>query len=354
MRIIHVCEYASGGIATYIKTLVKHQVLNKNIDEIIIFVSATNSEDFEFDSNKVRVIRYSYRRSFMGLLKLLKLWGNIKELKPDVVHLHSTFAGLLRARSMFQPHTFRIIYCSHGWAFARKTTELKKKIIATVERILSKGCDWIINISPSEQLEATKRKIPKNKMSVINNAIDFTEIGEDRSPTDGPLAIAFIGRFDRQKGVDILIEAAKSLQQCHFKLAGQGILQHGSQEEIQLPSNIELLGWLSSAEVNQLMLESDAVIVPSRWEGFGLVALEAMKNGCAVLASNVGGLADIVKPNENGLLFNPSDPQAIVSALNSVDRQQLHKFGKNGRSFAMKNFNASRMEQKVFQTYCAH
>ena len=86
MKVIHVGEYVSGGVATYLRTLVNCQIKNKNIEEIIIFKSALNSEKLIFDSSKVKVICYDYRRSAKGVFDFLALWKQIVEMKPDVVH----------------------------------------------------------------------------------------------------------------------------------------------------------------------------------------------------------------------------------------------------------------------------
>lgn len=348
---MHVGEYVSGGVATYLRVLISEQMKNPEISKIVLFMSSTNSEKLEFDSNKVEIITYPYRRGFSGIVRLLSLWKTIKQIQPDVVHLHSSFAGLLRFRNLVQHARFNVIYCAHGWSFTRDSGMLKNQVYAAVERFLAHGCDSIINISKSEQNAAESFGLPVNKMISINNSIVVPATLPDKRALEGKLKILFVGRFDRQKGVDLLVEAAKKLPQMAFKLAGRTVVDGLSIADDELPNNIELLGWLTSEEVAKEMLTSDAVIIPSRWEGFGLVALEAMRNQCAVLAANVGGLANIIDSDNIGKLFQPESVKAIVDVLSSVNRESLHAMGIAGQKRVVQRYSSVKMEQNVFHEY---
>ncbi|QDG81980.1 glycosyltransferase [Weissella cibaria] len=354
MKVVHVGEYVSGGIATYLRTLIETQVLDSRIDEIVLFKSAFNSESMAFASPKVTVHEYEYRRSLSGIRKLLSLWREIVKLHPDVIHLHSSFAGFLRLKCMRRtPSTkgIRIIYCAHGWAFTRKTSKLKKTIAAFVERALARGCDKIINISADEAEAAVRWRLPVSKMKTINNAIIIPEALPQKSAIKGNLRLLFVGRFDRQKGVDVLLKAAEQLPEVDFFLAGRTVVGGFEISKAKLPANVTLLGWLDTLQVNQHMLDSDAVIVPSRWEGFGLVALEAMKNCVPVIAANVGGLKNIVHDGVNGFLFESDSSDAIVTLVRSLNRSQLEELGNKAQGFVKNNFDAFDMEEKVVQLY---
>lgn len=354
MKIVHVGEYVSGGVATYLRTLVNQQINNSQISQIIIFKSKINSEQLFFRSEKVQVIEYDYKRSAVGIIKLLRLWRKIVALHPDVVHLHSTFSGILRLNNLPRNRHFKVIYCAHGWAFARDSAKFTNWAIVKVERILAHGADRIVNISNSEQQLAESVGLPRNKMITVNNAITIPSVLPRKSKMNGPLKVLFVGRFDRQKGVDILIEAAKNLPAIEFELAGKPVVDGVKIDRGNLPDNVTTLGWLSEQEVSRKMLESDAVIIPSRWEGFGLVALEAMLNQCAVLASNVGGLADIVQDGVNGLLFAPNDKNSIVKLVQETSRSALLRLGINGQKFVITHYNAEVMENKLFSVYQKH
>lgn len=117
--------------------------------------------------------------------------------------------------------------------------------------------------------------------------------------------------------------------------------------------NVNYLGWLSREQIANQLLQSDALIVPSRWEGFGLVALEAMANSTAVIASKVGGLPEIVVQELTGILVPPEDPNALYQVLSSVTKEELETMGRAGRQRIERLFNPQKMERQVFDVYNA-
>src|SRR5690606_9841845 len=104
------------------------------------------------------------------------------------------------------------------------------------------------------------------------------------------LRLLFVGRFDRQKGVDIFCEVLKRLGSRAYGVMVGGAVLHDS-INLEYPYNVRTVGWRPKNELASFYRSADILVVPSRWEGFGLVAAEAMSLGCPVIASNVGGLA---------------------------------------------------------------
>lgn len=351
MNIVHVGEYVSGGVSTYLRTLVELQANNPLIDKITIFISDYKSDQLKFDSPKVSVIRYNYRRTIVGIVRLQFLWKHIRSCSPDIIHLHSSFAGLLRVHNLFprSGRKFRVVYCAHGWAFARDDSRWKNLLLSYFERILAHGCDKIINISKSEENIANTYKLPSSKMVLVRNGIRIHFLNK-RSKYDCE-TILFVGRFDRQKGVDLLLKAAEKLPAINFRLAGTSVVGGFDLSGYKLPNNVKLLGWLSSEQVAVEMSRADALIIPSRWEGFGLVALEGMINQAAILASNVGGLKELVENGVNGFLFKPASVRAIVSLLDGIDRETLAKLGRQGYDRVVESYNAEDMVDAINKIY---
>ncbi|MEO7221440.1 MAG: glycosyltransferase, partial [Devosia sp.] len=96
---------------------------------------------------------------------------------------------------------------------------------------------------------------------------------------------------------------------------------------------------------------ADVVVVPSRWEGFGLVAIEAMREGKPVIAHDVGGLPEIVSDHETGLLFSPLDAATLAAVLGSLDKQQLRAMGKAARRRFEAHFTDRAMHTATDQIY---
>lgn len=175
MIVLHFAEYASGGIATYLKDLVVFQCNQKNVEAVYLIVSADKSDSKLLRplSPKCHVITYDYHRGITGVFKILSMSKLIRKINPDIVHLHSSFAGIIRAKFLFSNFKKRIIYCSHGWAFNRDIKPWKKAVYKLIERILSFGCRRIINISDYEASTATF--LNHKKMLIIYNAIPEKE-----------------------------------------------------------------------------------------------------------------------------------------------------------------------------------
>jgi glycosyltransferase involved in cell wall biosynthesis len=120
---------------------------------------------------------------------------------------------------------------------------------------------------------------------------------------------------------------------------------------IDRPESVEFRGWLSGRELAELYRTCDALIVPSRWEGFGLVAVEAMAWKKAVFASNVGGLTDIVRHHQTGWLFELDDIDDVLRAIESLPDEALRKMGEQGRGVFDREFTANRMNNEIVNVY---
>lgn len=354
MIVVHLGEYVSGGVATYLKTLITEQIADPKIDKIYLLMSQHKSQKLHFDSDKVEVMYYDYRRNAKGVLKLLMLWRKIVALHADVVHLHSSFAGLMRVRYLFARPSLRrhikIVYCAHGWSFSRKVSPWKQQVYVMLERALAFKNIRIINISQSEQRIALSKGFDPRRMTVIDNAITY-ELGvANKTPHQGKNFL-FVGRFDRQKGFDVLLKAAELVNpDIHFKVVGAPVLDDEAMAN-RYPDNVESLGWLNAEQVAAAYDDVDALIIPSRWEGFGLVALEAMSQHTAVIASRVGGLQDIVVDGETGMFFTSEDFRELASLLNDTTPELLGAMGKRGYQRLVKHYDPKKMEQQIYELY---
>lgn len=359
MIVMHVAEYASAGVGTYLKNLIDEQEKNNKIDKIYLLCSSKNS-DFNllrFNSKKVQIIKYNYTRSIMGIFKLLSLAHDIKNKNVDVIHLHSTFAGLLRTTLSLYGLKQKIIYCSHGWAFNKNTSKINKYIYIVIEKILSFLCFKIINISDNEAKSASF--IKHQKMVTIKNSIPDVNTVENINFSDvRKRRLLFIGRLDEQKGIDILIKAVnkindKNEKKIHLDIVGNSVVNDAFIEQNDT-KEISFLGWKNSTEVQKILLRNEALIIPSRWEGFGLTALEAMRSSRMVLASDAGALPEIVEDKYTGMIFKKNSVENLEKILEkfiNLTLKELEDFGKHGREIYIKKFNYNQLVDKTNKLY---
>lgn len=345
MRIIHCAETIKGGIATYLRDLLPLQIASYGERNVIVIIPKSQASDLDIPKG---VVCYVYADSSMRMVNVLLLTLKIIQLTRDIrdtiIHLHSTFAGLSRLVLQILCRNARLIYCAHGWAWDRTSKSYIRHAIICCERFLSYFCEKIICISRHEYQSAVTAKIMQSKLVLIPNGISEKSPPASRRKYHwkrGRKRLLFVGRFDRQKGVDVFLRALELLgDKVHAMIAGDKVLNERT-TAVEYPENATALGWLPQNELTTLYKDADVLIVPSRWEGFGLVAVEAMREGTAVIATRVGGLQDIVEDGKSGVLISPDDPVAIASAVERYTVSEFKRFGKYGytRFFMMYSIN---------------
>ncbi|MGE7759125.1 glycosyltransferase [Peribacillus sp. NPDC097895] len=357
-KIMHVGEYIKGGVYTYLYDILEYQSNMK--DSLIYLVASNYKSEKKYPIKKENIFYYKYKRNPLYMIyATIYILILIKKIKPDIIHVHSTFAGLfVRLPFIFSPKKdIKIIYCPHGWSFLMETSSFAKKLYIKIEKILAKVTTKIINISKYEQIESIKVGLPKSKSKLIYNGSkkisDKKNYPLNKQDFDkSKINILFVGRFDRQKGIDILLNAIKNIQlkNIHLYLIGDSVLSKDD-TLFDLPENVTKIGWVKKEEIDNYYQSIDAVIIPSRWEGFGLVAIEAMKNKKAVIASNRGALPELIKDGTNGFIFDINNISTLYFILESLDKKTLETLGENGYKHYIQNFTYENMNVEILNVY---
>ena len=352
MKITHVSETIHGGIATYLNEVVPEQ-LNLGIHEVSLLIPDNQIDCLKFSTDFI-----TFKREERGLMSLFSFLVNyrklLKEKRPDIVHIHSSFAGMIvRLYHLINPiRKPLLVYCAHGWSFSMTTHSLSKFLYSKIEKFLSYFTDEIICISNFEKQLAIQYGLPEKKLSVVYNSISlikpkssYINIDIDVKKTN----FLFVGRFHEAKGFDFLPEVFSKLgEQYHLYVAGGARL--GNEYDIDVPPNVTKMGWLNSEQLQCLYDTVDAVIVPSRWEGFGYVAVEAMRSSKPVLVSNNGALPELIKNEYNGLVFDLTT-ESIIERIQSLDKLKLNEYGKNGYYFFLNHFESKININKLHNIY---
>jgi glycosyltransferase involved in cell wall biosynthesis len=226
--------------------------------------------------------------------------------------------------------------------------------------------DRIIAISQSvRRFLIEVEKAPAEKIEVIPYGLDADAFAREADPgafrreigaQAAPL-IGFIGRMTAQKGVDVLLRAFVQVERLHptakLILAGDGpdrpALMHLA-KSLGLRRAL-FLGWRSDAA--SILADIDLLTVPSRWEGFGLVTLEAMAMAKPVAASKVSALPEIVVPGETGWLLAPGDAGELADAMMAVlsDPDRAAQMGRAGKERVRREFPVQRMASRTAELY---
>lgn len=352
MKVLHVGEYVNGGVATYLKTLLKGLQEYSNVENYLL-ISAYKSQKSWEDITK-KVFYYKYKRSILNVFSAIKqIHEVIEKVNPDIIHVHSTWAGLfVRLPYLIRKRKAKIIYQSHGWAFLMDTSNYKKKIYALVERILSISTDRIINISNYEQNQAIEYGLNKNKMIMIYNGVE-DKINKSNLKLNwdkDKINLLFVGRLDRQKGLDLFLDVYNKmkLENIHLYVIGTSVLDNSLPKSTKY---VTYLGWVDNKDIDIYYQACDAVIMPSRWEGFGLVAIEAMRNSKPVIVSNRGALPEIIEDNISGYIFDLETDYKLRNILLNLNKMHLNFMGGNARKIFIKKFIDKNFLINIYNVY---
>lgn len=272
-------------------------------------------------SSGVPVWRYPFavtadRRDLRAMLIIgSQINALLQALQPDLIHLNTTGPSALyylRSEAAMQTPTLLTLH------MPLTTVDRPGNMIA---RVLQ-GVSHVVGVSQAS-LRAALDAVPvlAGRSSLILNALEPPPVPPAPFP-EGPPVILCVGRFTEQKGFDVALDAfALVLQQCpaaKMVFAGDGDLRDTLERqsiELGLKDHVRFVGRQSHAEVYRLLNKSIMLVAPSRYEPFGLVALEAAQMGRPVVASRVDGLAEIVAHGETGLLIEPESTEQLAEAI---------------------------------------
>ena len=353
-RILHIAQTTAGGIASYFEEIAGYQAERYGRDNVAFLIPSGAEHRPKIDPAMIRTFGSASRGPAALLSFARSSLGAIQQFKPDIIHLHSSFAGaIIRAMLAFRRKRPRVIYCPHGWAFSMEISDRRKRAYAAIERCLSRGTDLIHNVSHSEQQLAIDFGLPAAKTRVLVNGIARTPTPR-RKARSGPLRFLFIGRHDRQKGLDILLDTIEHLplRDMHFDIVGSGIVSGGVVDRPKA-QNVTFYGWLARESTLQLLDHADALIMPSRWDAAPIVALEAMREGVPIIGSNRGAIPEIVVDGVGGRIFDLDDRDSLSQLLQELDRAGLDRLGRTARKRFETRYTADRMNVAICDAYDA-
>lgn len=171
-----------------------------------------------------------------------------------------------------------------------------------------------------------------------------------RQEISDSINLLFVGRFDQQKGYDILIKAFRQCQKRNISLTIVGDSVNHQNERIEM-DNVTYTGWLAAKDIEHYFRTADALVIPSRWEGFAMVPLEAMSYSLPVIASNATSLPEVVRDGETGFLFENGDADALANILSSLHNYDLVEMGVKGNALFIQNFTSQAMIEKTKKLY---
>lgn len=290
------------------------------------------------------------RRSLFALFRLVQAFLVVRrDFCPDLYFFNSTFSLLpLLVLRLVRDRT-PTIYCAHCWAISNyRENSLKGRIVMAVEGRLAGLADLVVNVSNGDARLA-KRWSYGSRHVVIENAVPDRAEPCVEAPfhrgSQEEVHLLFVGRFDRQKGLDILLPAFERarVQSPNLRLHLVGdVVREGAIPA--LPEGVVHHGWCVGSEIDAYYAAADVLVVPSRWEGLPLIVPEALRNGTPVLVADSSDMPSLVAPGVTGGVFALNET-ALSACLASLDRAALQAMRLAAREsydrrFAMDRFIA--------------
>lgn len=348
IRVMHFVTGGFSGSTSVAIELVKATLGSEQFSSTLVLRKKKSTPMDRIEKLRAQKIDIELVTGWSHITTIIALVKLFKKTKPDIVvchgfseHLWGRYAGLIAK----VPH---LIHVEHN------SRERYTKWKLAQARWLTKFTDKIIGCSEGVRKVLLDLKFPAEKTIAINNGIDLTPYSQADTQSFQARApnIVMAARFAKQKDHLTLIHAIALLKQDnlfpHVYFAGAGSERHMAAaknltESLQLQDQIQFLGFCST--VPALLLQNKICVLSTHYEGMPLSLSEGMAAGCAVVASEVVGVQEMIRHNIDGLLVAPQNPQSLADALAILlrDSERAEQLGNQARERAVREFSIEKM-----------
>ena len=349
-KILYFVEAFGGGVFTYLVNLT-----NELCDEYDIYIAyglrkQTPKNFKKYFDKRIHLIKVqNYQRS-ISLLRdtkaLLEMKRIANKVKPDIIHLNSSKAGIL-GRFLFRNSNVPVFYTPHGYSFLMADISNQKKAFY---KLLEKAFAFknIETIACSKGEYEITKGLTSNATYVDNgiNLKEFDGIKMDHQINFEHLKIATLGRISLQKNPVMFNRIAESFPNVDFIWIGDGELR----DKLTTP-NIKITGWVDNKTALNYLADTDIFILTSLWEGLPMALLEAMYMKKICIVSDVVGNRDVINSHRNGYICDSVDD--FIKKIKSIntERYTLEELTKKAHSDVVSHYNSTVMANEYKRIY---
>ena len=302
------------------------------------------------------------------LRALLAIARLLRRERFDVVHTHSSKAGLLGRYAARLAGVPAIVHTLHGFSFHDRMPRWKQALFGNLERSARPCTHCLIAVSERNRQQAIRLGLaPAQRTQTVYSGIDFARLDAPTAPQQtqqalglGPQeqAILMVGRLDPQKAPQYLLQAfAQTLTHCpqtQLWLVGEGELKPQLQaqaRELGIAERVRFLGWRH--DIPGLLQAAHLFALSSLWEGLGRAMTEAMLLGKPVVVPEIYGIPEIVHPNQTGRLFPAGNVEQLAAHLTELLQApaERERLGQNARQLTRRLFDAHTMVRQIEGIY---
>jgi glycogen(starch) synthase len=308
-----------------------HPTEDAQVDGVRVLRAAEDPAHLEFERD---LVAWTLGMNH-GMLRAAPRW--LGDWRPDVVHAHDWLVAhaAIGLADLLEVPLVVTLHATEAGRHAGWLSSVVSQQVHSVEWWLAQRADALITCSEAMRTEAAGLfDREPDEISVLHNGIEprrwrvrrseVDAVRERHAPDGAPLLLYF-GRLEYEKGVHDLIAALPRIRRAHpgtrLVIAGHGthvdfLVEQAKAHRVR--RSVELVGHLSDRSLAALVTAVDAVVLPSRYEPFGMVALETAAAGAPLVASTAGGLGEVVRDGVTGLSFAPGDVAGIAAAVRAV------------------------------------
>ena len=300
-----------------------------------------------------------------------ELCAVFRELHPDIVHTHSSKAGILGRHAAANTNVPIVIHSIHGMSFNRTQPRPIRALYRWLERRAARHTDHFITVANALSVQAVKAGLgDSTKFTTIYSGMqtewydpgrhDRRTIRQQWGFGDDHVVAACVARLFRNKGYEQLIpamaEAIRQLPNLYFVWVGDGADRRKYEQQLEtlgIRSHVYLVGLVEPQRVAELLAGADLLVHASQWEGLPRAAVQSLLMETPVISFDIDGAPEVVVPDETGCLVPLNDIPALTAAIVRLARDESlrTRLGQLGRQRCLRRFDHNTMVDRIESLY---
>ncbi|MEG0577647.1 MAG: glycosyltransferase family 4 protein [Bacilli bacterium] len=371
IKVMHISEATSGGVWTHLKQLAENLPQSK-FEQKFILSSIKNpklKEGTEFQNYNFQLVDMVREiNPIKDIISLIKIYKILKKEKPDIVHCHSSKAGVIGRIANTILRNKITLYTPHSYSFNDFNNAFKNYIYITVEKIMGLITTRLICVSEGEFTQSIANKIvDKEKLIVVNNGVQISSVTgkniekksvflKQHGYKGDEYVIGFVARLAMQKDPNTFIEACLSLKEYNIAviILGDGPLEDTIASKIKNNDAENLFRVLGYVKNTAYYYENfDLFVSTSLWEGLPYSILEAMNAEVPIIATSIEGVTELIIDSKTGLLVRPKDVKGLSNQIKKLlsDKALNQKLSKNAKNHLITHYSIENMVEILSELY---
>ncbi|MDI6603932.1 MAG: glycosyltransferase family 4 protein [Thermoanaerobacteraceae bacterium] len=365
IKVLHIIRRAEGGMKKHLLSILNMMDMNKYMVAVACHFDKKTKEDLRCKDINVYDVDISDNINLKAdIYSIMELKHAIKVFAPDIVHIHGAKASLV-GRIACMGKKCKIVVTVHNFPGYDKMHPLKRDVYLFINKYLNKRTSQFIAVSDALKNEIIKYEgIEENQIKTIYNCIDNStykinstlNLRKEYNLPAESLIVGSVARLIPSKGIQDLVNAAnllRDINNLYFIVAGDGPMMTELKKMVNYHKLENFIFTGFRDDIPDFLRNLDIFVLPSHQEGFGLSIIEAMFQGKPVIATNVGGIPEILKNSSYGIIINSGDVNALSKYIKKLvnDSELRKKLSQFGKEYVINKFSCEKMYREIDSIY---